>query len=177
MRGADRAFRGIAATAAAGAVGGIYGAAAMTVLRLAAQRAGLIDKMVPQVIEEALIGRPHHQENDEGAHEVLNQLLHLGYGAAWGAAAGPLLAGRKRPGLWAGSVLGLGLWGIGLALLLPRHRAFTPGGWQASLGAQLVNATAHLLFGTAVQLTTQEPVSGQLAPRAGITRTAHPRIG
>ena len=45
---------GISGPAAAlhGALGGIYGAAAMSILRLAARRAGVIDKMVPQVVEE-----------------------------------------------------------------------------------------------------------------------------
>ena len=172
----DLAFRGVATTAAAGAVGGIYGAAAMTVLRLAAQRAGLIDKMVPQVIEEALLGRAHHRENTEGGHEVLNQLLHLGYGAAWGALVGPVLGGRRRPRLWAGSAFGLGLWAVGLALLLPRHRSQKRGGWQATPLAQLVNAGAHLLFGTAVQLTAQERVSGR-GSRDGAGSTSGPRVG
>ncbi len=168
-----RAFEGLLTIAAAGAVGGIYGAAAMTVVRLAAQRAGLIDKMVPQVIEETVLGQRHRKDRASGGHEVANQLLHLGYGAAWGAAAGPVLAVRRGKGLGPGSVFGLGLWGIGMALLLPRHRAFTPGGWHFTPAAQLVNIVSHMLFGAAVQLTVQEPVSG----RASAGNGAGPRVG
>ena len=40
-----------------GALGGIYGAAAMSILRLAARRAGVIDKMVPQVVEQWTLDR------------------------------------------------------------------------------------------------------------------------
>jgi hypothetical protein len=41
----------LATAALAGAVGGLYGAAAMSVLRLGLHRAGIIDMMVPQVVE------------------------------------------------------------------------------------------------------------------------------
>lgn len=43
---------GLATVVLAGAVGGLYGAVAMSVLRLGLHRAGLIDKMVPQAVEE-----------------------------------------------------------------------------------------------------------------------------
>lgn len=171
------AFKGLFTTAAAGAVGGIYGAAGMTVLRLAAQRAGLIDKMVPQVIEETLLGRRHRKPRASGIHEMANQLLHLGYGAAWGAVAGPVLAERRGAGLWPGGMFGLGLWAIGMALLLPRHRALTPGGWHLTPAAQLVNVAAHALFGAAVQLTVQEPVSGRANAGDGSRPGDGPRVG
>ena len=171
-----REFHPTRAGMVAGAIGGVYGAAAMTVLRLAAQHSGLIDKMVPQVIEEALLGRPHRKERASGGHEVANQLLHLGYGAAWGAVSGPLLGGR-RPGLWPGAAFGLGLWALGIAVLLPRHRALTPGGWQLTPAAQLVNVAAHVVFGLAIQLTAQEPLSGRAHPRDGSRGGDGPRVG
>ena len=65
-----------------GAIGGAYGAAAMSVMRLGMHRAGLIDKMTPQVIEEWLVDRlDRSPPGGEIGHHVLDQLLHLGYGA------------------------------------------------------------------------------------------------
>ena len=48
---------GLATAVLAGAVGGLYGAAAMSVLRLGLHRAGLMDKMVPQAVEEWISDR------------------------------------------------------------------------------------------------------------------------
>jgi hypothetical protein len=76
-----------------GALGGIYGAAAMSILRLAAHRAGLIDKMLPQVVEEWTLDRTGMKPSpaSKTAHHVLDQFLHLGYGAAMGAVCGSCL--------------------------------------------------------------------------------------
>jgi hypothetical protein len=155
--------------ASVGLVGGIYGAGAMTVLRLLAQRVGLIDKMVPQVVQESMLGEAHHEHRPDTVRHAVNQLLHVGYGAAWGIVAAPMLADRRR-GLGWGMALGLTTWAVGTAGLLTRHRTQTRGGWRLTVGAQAVNIAAHLVFGIAVQLVTQEPVSGRQSD-------AGPRVG
>jgi hypothetical protein len=141
---------------AAGAVGGLYGAAAMSVLRLYARRIGLIDEMVPEFVEQWLLGDEETSSAEDNARRhVSHQALHLAYGAAWGALAGPLLARRERGSLLPGIGYGLALWAVGLVGLLPRHRRGRKS-WEATGPAQAVNVLAHTLFGIAVQLAAQE---------------------
>jgi hypothetical protein len=141
---------------AAGAVGGLYGAAAMSVLRLYARRIGLIDEMVPEFIEQWLLGDHETTSAEDNARRhVSHQALHLAYGAGWGALAGPVLAKRGRGSLLPGVGYGLALWAIGLVGLLPRHRTGRKS-WEATAPAQTVNVLAHALFGIAVQLAAQE---------------------
>lgn len=92
------------ATVLAGAVGGLYGAAAMSVLRLGLHRAGIIDKMVPQAAEEWISDRLNFDPpSGRAGHQVADQLLHLGYGAGLGALGGPMVSGREtRAGYGAG---------------------------------------------------------------------------
>jgi len=83
----------------------------------------------------------------------------------------PLLttaAAGRRASIW-GAGIGLGLWGVGLLGLLPRHRAAHGDGWQITGAAQATNLTAHLLFGLAVALAAQEVWAGRPmdTPRVG----------
>jgi len=75
------------AAALHGALGGIYGAAAMSILRLAARRAGVIDKMVPQVVEEWTLDRTGMESSpaSKTAHHVLD-LTNLAAIPAYGLA-------------------------------------------------------------------------------------------
>jgi hypothetical protein len=69
-----------------GVMGGVFGAGAMSVLRLWARRIDVVDEMVPQAVSEWLTARVG-EEPPGGAtgHHLLEEALHLGYGAAWGA--------------------------------------------------------------------------------------------
>lgn len=141
----------------AGMVGGLYGAAAMTILRLSARRAGLIDKMVPELIEEWLLNEPPGATKaDRARRSVANQALHLAYGAAWGALAAPVLGQRQRKSFLWGAGLGATLWAVGMVGLMPKHRTSGPVGWRATPPAQMVNVLAHLLYGLSVQLAARE---------------------
>lgn len=160
MRATDfpRATASTSSAIAAGAVGGVYGGAAMSLLRLGMHRAGLIDKMVPQAVEEWVSDRLAAEPPGGAAgHHVLDQLLHLGYGAGWGALAGPLLLGRDgRAGLWRGAAFGAAVWGIGMLALLPGLRIARPA-WKAGMLENAVNLGAHVLYGVGVQLLVEEP--------------------
>jgi hypothetical protein len=149
---------GFATTVLAGAVGGLYGAAAMSVGRLALHRAGLIDKMVPQVVEEWMSDRLNTDPpGGQAGHHVADQLLHLGYGASLGALAGPMLSGRNaRGGLWRGTAFGLASWAFGMLALVPALRAARRG-WRAGPLENATNIAAHLVFGWAIQLVVEEP--------------------
>jgi hypothetical protein len=161
-----------------GAVGGIYGAAVMSVLRLGMRRAGVIDKMVPQVAEEWLAERlGTSPPGGRAGHHVADQLLHLGYGAAWGAISGPLLAGGagRRP-LWRGAAVGLGVWAFGMLAAFPSLRVARPA-WQAGAIENATNIGAHLLYGLAVQLLADEPPRQADHRRTSDAERAATRVG
>ncbi len=141
-----------------GAIGGAYGAGATSILRLAMYRAGVIDKMVPQVTQEWMNDRigAGPSGGSKTSHHVVDQLLHLGYGAAVGAVWGPLLAGRGRRTLWFGATLGLGLWAVAALGMFPVLRIARPA-WKSRLGENATNIAAHLVYGLAVQLLAEEP--------------------
>jgi hypothetical protein len=131
----------------------------MSILRLAARRAGVIDKMVPQVVEEWTLDRTGMESSPDSktAHHVLDQFLHLGYGAAVGAVCGPVFVSFKtRRGLWVGAALGVGLWAGATMVLFPRFR-IARSAWKSGLQEHLTNIAAHLVYGLAVQLLTEEP--------------------
>lgn len=158
MRATDDHALGTAGALLHGAIGGAYGAGAMSVLRLAMYRAGVIDKMVPQVMQEWMRNRTGVETSggSKTSHHIVDQLLHLGYGVALGAACGPILAGRGRKGLWFGAGLGLGLWAVAALGMFPLLRIARPA-WKSRLGENATNIAAHLIYGVAVQLLTEEP--------------------
>src|SRR5688500_10045183 len=164
--------------ATAGAVGGVYGAAAMTLLRLAMHRAGVIDKMVPQVVEEWISDRlSWDPPGGETGHHTLDQLLHLAYGAGWGAVAGPLLtAGDTRGRLWRGGAFGLGVWAVGMLALLPAFRVARPA-WKAGVRENAANIAAHLAYGLAVQLLVEEPARQRDHRRTSDAERRASRVG
>jgi uncharacterized membrane protein YagU involved in acid resistance len=91
------------------------------------------------------------------AHHVLDQLLHLDYGAAVGAVCGPVLVSFKtRRGLWVGPALGMGLWAGATMVFFPRFR-IARAAWKSGLQENLTNVAAHLVYGLAVQVLTEEP--------------------
>jgi hypothetical protein len=141
-----------------GGLGGVAGAETMSVVRLAAHRAGLIEKTVPQAVEEWAADRAEVEPpGGKVGHQVAQELLHVGYGLAWGAAYGSLLASRpdrRRPLLW-GAGFGALLWALGLLGLLPALGVARPA-HRADRAENAVNVTAHVLYGVAVQLLAEE---------------------
>ena len=142
-----------------GALGGLYGAGAMSVIRLTLHRAGVIDKMVPQAVEEWI---SHRLSSDPPGgklgRQLTDQALHMAYGVTWGALAAPLMvAGARQRSLWSGGVFGAALWLLGTAVLFPWLRIARPV-WKAGAGENVANLAAHLVYGTAVQLVAEELV-------------------
>jgi hypothetical protein len=159
-----------------GAIAGIGAAATMSVLRHAARRAGLIDKEVPQVVEEWAARRIGvAMPGGSTGHHVADRLLHLGHGAFWGAVYGMVMGGR-RGGMLHGAGFGVLLWAFGFALLIPLLGAHRPA-WRESAAENAVNILSHLLYGAAVGLIDRD-VSEQQDHRAlpGPLRRAQ-RIG
>ena len=116
-----------------GGFGALYGAAAMSLIRLGLRRAGLIDKMVPQTVTEWASQKLGVEPPGVPAgHPAADQLLHFVYSVTWGALAAPVLfaTGRRRP-LWIGGMFGLGLWAIGPMVLFPLLKIARPA-WSSS---------------------------------------------
>lgn len=141
-----------------GALGGLIGAACMTVVRMLAHRAKLIDQMVPQAVETwakhqlpvALPAWP----SQRALHHVADQLLHLGYGSSLGAVYG-LALGKGPVSLNKVVSYGLGVWFFGSFVLLPGLKVMRPE-WRAKPIEVAVNLSAHLVYAGALALLTAE---------------------
>lgn len=150
-----------------GALAGALGAAGMTLLRMAAHRAGLIDAMVPQAVEvwakdRAGLTRPRAS----ATHHVADQMLHLGYGAACGA----LYALTVRPHANPARALGLGggLWAFSSIVLFPALKIARPL-WRAAPREEAVNFSAHALYGAAtVYLLEEFEQQARTQPRSNL---------
>jgi len=138
------------------ALGGALGAAGMTIMRLGARRRGIIHKTVSQAAEEWLAQRARPWMPDEPAvHHLLEQVLHVGYGATLGLVFG--LIARRRPGsvLSAGTGFGVAIWLFGSWLLMPLLGAKRPP-WRKGARENLVDLGAHVLHGVTTALTVDE---------------------
>lgn len=138
-----------------GALAGGNAAAAMLPLRLLARRAGLIDKTVPQAMEEWASERTGLEPPGGAAgHHALDQALHVGYGMAGGALYALALHGRGRTA-WRGPLFGLGVWAFGFLALVPALGAHRPA-WRAAAAENAVNVLSHLAYGAIVALMLEE---------------------
>jgi hypothetical protein len=159
-----------------GAVAGVIGASCMTLLRMVAHRAGLIDQMVPQAVEQAL-ERKAEARPPAGGSRAADQALHLGYGAVMGALYGAVVdrpAGAPR----AGRALSYGVaqWAFGAMVLLPGLGIARPA-WRKGMTENAVDLAAHVTYSAitafvAGQFAEQEESS----PRAG-HRASPARVG
>jgi len=130
----------------------------MTVLRMLAHRARWIDQMVPQAVEAKA---KHHLPtlrsalpSERAMHHLADQVMHLGYGSAFGAVYG-LVLGRRPASAMQVVSYGLGMWGFGSFVLLPALKIMRPE-WRAKPTEVAVNLAAHLLYAGAVALMTEE---------------------
>jgi hypothetical protein len=139
-----------------GAVAGAMGAACMTALRMAAHRVGLIEKQVPQVVEEWLVQRSGHAPpGGPAGHQAANQLLHLGYGATWAAAFALTSRGRTRAPLLRGALFGAAQWALGFFVLMPALGVTRPA-WRQRTRENAVNLASHVLYGAVTALVSEE---------------------
>lgn len=167
----DSTKPGLGRLALYGAFGAIYGSGAMTLVRLATRRGGLVDKMVPEAVVEWAARKLGTERLGEAGHFTAHQLLHLAYGTAWGGLAAPaLFARRRRQPLGVGAIFGLGTWALAAFAMFPLLRIARPA-WKSSTAENTTNIAAHLLFGLAVQLLTEETVrEGQRGATSDVTR-------
>ena len=137
-----------------GLTAGFVASGAMSVARLGAHRAGLIERMVPQELHADVTGVD--PSADTPAHQFGAELLHHAVGAL---AAGAFAAlAPRRPRAAHGVALGLALWVIDVGALIPSLRVVRVGG-------HAVDFAAHALYGAMVALAVGELAEQRRAPR------------
>ena len=127
---------------------GLVAAGVMSAVRLIAHRAGLIDRMVPQVLEERAAGAAGI-DVPGSAHQLAAEALHHGVSLVAGGALGALTA---TPSVSIGVVYGLAIWVVDALGLLPALRV-------QRVGGRGVDAVAHGIFGAALALAMRELAS------------------
>lgn len=130
-----------------GMTAGFVAAGVMSSARLAAHRAGLIERMVPQVLQERAAGSAGVDlPGGKAAHQLAAEVIHHGVSVAFGGLLG---AATSRPRLFTGIGYGLAIWGIDTLGLLPALRIDRVGG-------RAVDAAAHTIFGAVLALAMRE---------------------
>ena len=151
-----------------GVLAGIYGAGCMSVLRMAARRAGVIDVTPPQETKRWLAETTGIAPRRVSAHQVLDTVVHLAVGGGAGAMYGALVAPAVRPNLAGGAGFGLAFWAAAFGVVMPAL-GITRSLRRSTLAENAVNAAAHVLYGLSLALVT-----GELA-RQGAGDRAHRR--
>jgi hypothetical protein len=139
-----------------GALAGMNGAATMTVLRMMAHRMGLVDEMVPQKVEKWLRRKAGPRTLPIPAlHRVLDHVLHMGYGGAWGALYGLAFGGKRRSHVAPALVFGLGQWAFGMTMLFPALGIGRPA-WHSRPRENAINIASHVLYSSITAFLTEE---------------------
>jgi hypothetical protein len=147
-RAALRAGRDVGDDAAVGAGAGALATAAMSVLMVAADRAGLMGKHPPEAITETILDGAGVETPSQDVENAVSTVLHL----AFGATAGALFeVGRRRllPGraaIPAGAAWGLAVWAVSYAGWVPWLRILPPPD-EDRTDRQVVMVAAHLVYG------------------------------
>jgi hypothetical protein len=138
-----------------GAIAGMTGADCMTALRLAARRAGLIDRMPPQAMREWAWWRAGVRSGDTTpARHLADHVLHLGVSVVGGTLWG-VLAARRGGTLPGATLFGLGVWAVAFGAIAPLAGITRPP-WRAGPAENAVNLLAHALYGAVLGLVTHE---------------------
>jgi hypothetical protein len=144
---------------------GLVAAGVMSALRLGAHRAGLIDRAVPQVLQERAAGALGvTPPGGSAGHQLAAEIAHHAVSMAGGAVLGGL-SGR-RPPLLGGLALGIALLALDDLVLMPALGV-------RRIGGRAVDAVAHVVYGGVVAYAARE-----LAAQARLTASPprRPRI-
>jgi hypothetical protein len=151
-----------------GMTAGLVAAGVMSTARLLAHRAGLIDRMVPQVLQERVAGAAGLDvPGGSAGHQLAAEAIHHGVSLAAGGALGAVTA---TPGFAAGVVYGLAIWAVDALGLLPALRV-------QRVGGRTVDLIAHGLFGATVAFAMRALASQpRLAAEPSVIPLRH-RVG
>jgi uncharacterized membrane protein YagU involved in acid resistance len=165
----------LATAIAEGLVGGASGAGCMTVLRMAARRAGWIDLTPPEATKDWLAQRTGGVPAGTGAQQLLDAGVHLAVGVAGGAVYGAVARDTRRAGLASGTLFGLGVWAVAFGLVAPALR-ITRSPLASTWPENATNVIAHCVYGLATALVTGELGREAESPDAPLRRLRR-RVG
>jgi hypothetical protein len=130
-----------------GTTAGLIAAGVMSAARVLAHRAGLIDRMVPQVLQERAAGAAGIDlPGGEAGHQLAAEVIHH---AVSFAAGGLLGAATARPSVATGVAYGLAIWAVDGLGVLPALRV-------QRVGGRTVDAVAHAIFGATLAVAMRE---------------------
>jgi len=130
-----------------GMTAGFIAAGVMSAARLVAHRARLIERMVPQVLQERVAGSAGvHLPGGKAGHQLAAEVIHHGVSVTFGGLLG---AATSRPRLLTGIGYGLAIWGIDALGLMPALKIDRVGG-------RAVDAAAHTIFGAVLAFAMHE---------------------
>jgi hypothetical protein len=150
-----------------GMTAGLVAAGVMSALRVLALRAGLIDRMIPQVLQERAAGEAGGGPGDQAAHQLSAELIHHAVGLAAGGLLGAM---RATPSLATGIAYGLAIWAVGAVGLLPALRVRRAGGSR-------VDALAHAVFGAVLALGMREAAAQPRLEPSPVEKPVRRRVG
>lgn len=130
-----------------GMAAGLVAAGVMSAARLLARGSGLIDRMVPQVVEErAASATGARMPGGAAGHQLAAEVVHQAVSVTAGGLLGVV---SPKPGLAAGVGYGLGIWLVDVFGLMPALRV-------RRLGGSAVDAAAHAIFGAVLAFAMQQ---------------------
>jgi hypothetical protein len=139
-----------------GMLAGMIGAGAMGLVRMASRRAGFIEKTVPEHLTETMSSRAGvAPPGGSLGHEVAAHAMHEGYGLVCGSLYALLARERGAHPVRDGLALGLVVWAVSLFPLAAAVRMPRPP-WRATTPENVTNLAAHLVYGVATALATQD---------------------
>jgi hypothetical protein len=107
-----------------------------------------------KIIEHAATVLGRADELDVATRRRLGDLMHFGYGAAWGAVYAAATHGRRPHPLIGGLALGSGLWTFGFNVLMP-VLGVQKGPWTWGGREFLLTGVAHAAYGTVTTLALE----------------------
>jgi hypothetical protein len=156
MRSSTARSTNVLTRAGYGAMAGVLAAASMTIIRMAARRSGIIEKTVPQAVEEWLASRAGVGAGVPAAlHHLTDQVLHFGYGAVLGSFYGLTVRGRTRTALARGAGYGIATWLFGSCFVMPLIQV-KQAAWHKRASENVVDVISHLAYGVATALVAEE---------------------
>ncbi len=134
--------------AALGAVAGIGATLVMSVVMLAATKAGILGKQPPRKLSERFLGAIGRSHPPEHERRIGTTVIHLGIGAVAAAAQQLFRGASGRPGpsvVW-GALFGALLYAVNYFVLAPAARVL-PQPWNDRPGRPPVMALSNVLYG------------------------------
>lgn len=132
----------------AGAIGGCLSTAVMSVVMLAAQRAGLLGGQPPERITAVLLESVGVRERGAAMQDTLAVALHFSFGTALGIPIGLLRQHLRQP-RWAalvGVLYGGLVWAVSYKGWIPALRILPPPEHDRP-GRRVTMSVAHLVYG------------------------------